>query len=621
MQGEREVKKDEKSKDTLSSLSKGQRNVLACDIRADILSACLHNGGHLSSNLGAVELTIALLSHFDYRKNDILFDVGHQSYTYKILTGRRIDNIRRTGGIAPFNLREESPYDRYSNGHAGDCLGTAIGMAEAKLQKGDDSYTIAFIGDASAENGLSLEAFDYLARRKDLKNLIVLINDNGMAISKNNGPISAKFSKLRNSRFYFRTSNAFGKAMAKHQWSWKVFLWLRDLKDHLKRLFLQPTIFESAGLKYIGPYDGQDFDSLDLAFEKAAVLSKKEPVVLHILTHKGFGYGPSENDEEGSYHGVGKDFDTKASILPKLPDFAALKGDILYQKMKEDKKMQIISPAMELNSGLGKAFKAYPDRSFDCGIAEENALLLASGMALKGMHPVVDIYSTFLQRSYDEIIENISRQHISVLFLVDRAGLVGEDGSSHQGIYDVAFSKTVPHSHVYMPYCASQIRELMNFSFEEEGPTFLRFSKGVPAMVEKELPLLGDNSYTVLSKRNPKRLVLAIGRYGYEVEAALNPERYSRVMLVNLLPGDKILEEIGLLSYEDIILYDPYSTIDGTASFLSEYLVKHGYKGKFNCFAFPRKFVPFGQISDLLKQEKLDPISVLERLEKENAHD
>ena len=614
--------KDIKNQATLASLSKEQLNVLASDIRADILSVCLHNGGHLSSNLGVVELTISLLRHFDYRKNDILFDVGHQSYTYKILTGRNISNIRKTGGTAPFNLREESPYDRYSNGHAGDCLGTAIGMAEAKKQNGDDSFTIAVIGDASMENGMSMEALDYLSKRQDLKNLIVILNDNGMAISKNNGRISHQMMKLRNSRFYFRTSNYLGRTMSKHRITWKIFLGLRGLKDHMKRFFIQSTVFEDLGLKYVGPYDGQDFDSLDLAFEKATVLSKKAPLILHILTHKGFGYAPAQNDEKGVYHGVSSDFDSEASTFPRIPDFATIKGDALLRQMEKDPAIEVISPAMELNSGLGNIFRKYPERSFDVGIAEENALLMASGLAIQGKHPVVDIYSTFLQRSYDELIENVIRQHISVLFLVDRAGLVGEDGSSHQGIYDVGFIKTVPGSKIYFPYTENQIQTLIDFDFKRPGGTFIRFPKGKPVYLSEEPKLEGNNSYTVMNLRPENgTYVLAIGPYGYELLSSLGSSRLNKIMLVDLLPEENVLENLGIFSAQRLYLYDPYSTLDGTASYLSEVLLKHGFKGEFISYAFERKLVPFGQIKDLLKKESLDPLSVAEKIEKECPHD
>lgn len=598
----------------LKNFSKDQLRVLASDIRADILSVCLSNGGHLSSNLGVVELTISMLRNFSPDENDILFDVGHQSYTYKILTGRDITSIRKTNGIAPFNLREESSFDRYSNGHSGDCISTAIGMAISKnADRLDKSYTIAFVGDASIENGISYEALDYLSAHKDIHNLIIVLNDNGMAISKNRGPISSKFSHLRNSRFYFRTSSRLGRKMEKHKLSWKLFLKMRALKDHLKGMVISPTVFESLGLKYIGPYDGHDFDSLDLAFEKARVLSSHQPVLLHIQTKKGFGYPLASKDESGNFHGVKKDFDEPDSRPNQ--QFTAIKESLLYGPMKKDERIYVITPAMEKGSGLEKLFKEFPKRCIDTGISEEHALVLASGLALKGKIPILDIYSTFLQRCYDELLENISRNHVPLLLLIERCGLVGEDGSSHHGIYDVSMVKSIPYRRVLMPFDVNSIQYCFEeYQKQKEGPFFIRFPKGNP--VFNVPPYEIKDGILFFTNHQNKKLYLGISCLGYELLRKLD-DSFDKAMLIDLLLDDKALDKINFNHYEEVVLYDGYSTYDGSSSHLSDYLLRRNFKGRFVAFAFDRDFVTFGNNADLLKMTQMDVESVFHRITEE----
>ncbi len=607
------MKEEKKDFHALGKMSKEELRVLSSDIRADILSACLSNGGHLSSNLGAVELTLSLLKNLPPDENDILFDVGHQAYCYKMMTGRDIKEIRKTDGVSPFNLREESPYDVYSNGHAGDCLSTAIGIAKAKLLSQDESYTIAFVGDASIENGISYEALDFLASHKELKRLIVILNDNGMAISKNNGPLSKKFNHLRNSRFYFRTSSKLGRKMEKHKWTWKMFLKMRSIKDHLKGFLLSSTLFEALGLKYIGPYDGHDFSSLDLGFEKAKFLAAKQPVILHFLTRKGYGYPQAMKDEKGDFHGVGKNFDQKTYDEKNLT-FTSLKQSLIYGPMKQDEKIIILTPAMEKGSGLELLFEDFPSRCIDTGISEEHALVMASGLAIKGYKPILDIYATFLQRDYDEIIENVSRNHIPLLFFVERAGIVGEDGSSHQGIYDVGMVKNIPGRKVWMPFDANSLQLLLlDYEKNPSGPTFIRFPKGNP--VFHVPPYTLEHGVCFFNRAKNKKLFIGISCMGYELLTLLD-ETYDKMIMVDLLMEEEDLDFLDLTQYETIYFYDGYQTRDGTECHLECYLLSHHFKGQFVPFAFERKFIRFGQIDDILKSEGMDVSSVYEKIRK-----
>ncbi len=596
-------KKEADNKSFLASLSDEQLKVLASDIRADILSAVNVNGGHLSSNLGTVELTMALLRAFDPLEDDILFDVGHQTYAYKILTNRKLTKLRRFGGEPPFSDRFSSPYDKYLNGHAATSISVGLGMDIAKRLENKKGYTISIIGDSSVSSGLSMEALNLLSTMKDSK-LIVVINDNGMSIGKDIGFMARKFQKFRNSRFYFRTSNALGRAMSKSKPTWKLFLHLRNLKDKIKHLFIKQTVFEAIGLKYIGPFDGHDFMHLDLAFRKAKSIAENSSVIVHIITKKGFGYPEAALDKSGDYHGVAPYFAEPASVIPKK-DFVFLKSEELENLMEKDEKVYIISPAMEKGSRLEVIFNKYPNRTIDVGIAEENAVSLASGLALKGLKPVVDIYSSFMQRSYDEIAQDIAREKVSALFLVERAGLAGGDGSSHHGIYDVAMVRSIPYSKVYMPFDAKTNHDLFEkVAFQNDVPVFIRYTK------EKVIDSEGGDyqlDYVKYQDSNAPSLVIGIGSNGYKLALKfMSDNSVDLTMLVNLLPNDEILDKINLLKYQKIFVYDSYGIKEGTCSVISDYLLKRKYRGEFVPYAFDNDFVTFGEDELILKSLSLD---------------
>lgn len=586
---------EQEEKKPLSSLTEEELKVLSSDIRSTILSVCSHNGGHLSSNLGMVETTISLFRNFNFPTDTIVFDVGHQTYAYKILSGRDITYIRKTGGISPFSMREESPYDSYDSGHAGDALSIAYGIAKSKQLKGDNSYTIALIGDGSITNGLTFEALNLLSAEKSLQHLIVILNDNGMAISQQVGYLRKKSNKLRTSRFYFRTSNLLGQKMSKRKLTWKIFLKMREAKDVMKRLFIEPTLFETIGLKYVGPYDGHDFQSLDLAFQKAKAVSGKAPVVLHLFTHKGYGYTPAMKDEEGKYHGVNPGF-TETKVPDNSLTLNKIKNIYLSQRMQNDAKSYIITPAMEIGSGLTEIFRQYPSRCIDVGIAEENAVSYAAGLALGGLHPIVDIYSTFMQRSYDEIFEDCQRNRCNITFLVERCGLVGEDGASHQGLYDVAMLHSIPHTRCYMPFDESSGKYILEHMTRDDGAVFIRFTKDpISASVSYE----NHENHFVLERNHSKDLVISIGPKGAALLESL-PDSFDRIVLIDLLPSPQVLDTLSMLSYRSIYFYDPYGIYAGTASVLSSYLVSSRFQGEFVPYCFKREFVPFGQCDDLM---------------------
>lgn len=600
--------------ETLALLTADQERVLASDLRNDILTNAEIYGGHLSSNLGSVELTIGLLRHFDPYKDDILFDVGHQTYAYKLLTGRTLKGLRQYKGTNPFSDPDSSPADKFRNGHASTAISVAYGMALSKSLNGDETATLAVVGDASIVSGLSMEALGLLASEKKTR-LIIVLNDNGMSIGKDVSFLGKQFQKIRNSLFYFRSSNFLGRWMARHKWSWKLFLKLRDLKDTIRRLTIAPTIFETMGLKYIGPFDGHDFESLDLAFRKAKTLSKQGPVVVHIVTKKGYGYGPAMQDEKGIFHGVPKRFDEERPLEEN--SFTNLKAKLLLSKMEEDKKAFLITPAMVYGSHLEEIFERFPERTLDVGICEENAVTMASGLALKGHRPIVDIYSTFLQRSYDQVMEDIARERIATLFLVERAGLVGEDGESHQGLYDVAFLKSIPDVRIYLPYDERSLHRIFEGRyFDQNLPTFLRLPKDLP----QSIPVTEDEALFVdfAKKGTSADLLLATGPNGARLITLAGELNCDKALLLDLVPGEEKWLSL-LSSYRRVFFYDSYSTAQGTAESLGNAIAHFGLPIECRSFSFSRKFVTHGDRASLYRENSLLPEQVLETIRKELA--
>ncbi len=592
---------------TLANLSNKELKVLSSELRNQILDACLTYGGHLSSNLGSVELTIGLVRAFDPYENDILFDVGHQTYAYKILTGRNLNNHRNVSGEAPLSDPEESEADPYLNGHAGTAISTAYGMAKVKETKGDNSYTIAVVGDSSVVNGMSMEALSLLGS-ENIKNLIIVINDNGMSIGKDVSFFGKQFKKLRNSRLYFRTSSWLGRKMSKHKWSWRLFLRLRGFKDKIKHVFVKPTFFETMGLKYIGPYDGHDLESLDLAFEKAKSVAGNGPVVVHIITKKGYGYDRAMNDEEGRYHGVkGMEADPDENQT----DFDRVKAQYLESYLGKDESAYVICPAMVLSSGLQSVYDKYPERAIDCGIAEENAVTMAGGIALQGGYPIVDIYSTFLQRSYDQVFEDISREKVPSLFYIERAGLVGQDGASHHGLYDVSFLKTIPGARILQPYDRQ--------SFEKMSSDVLEEKKGfVSIRLSTDNFLDGENSYysgepiTYISAKDSDVLVLSVGVKGFELAQKCAQNDVSSAVLTSLLPSEEELEASISENVKLVVFYDAYSTIEGSSRIIENYCLKHSIE--FVSYSFDVDFYTFGKVEDLYRMYSMDVDSIYQEI-------
>lgn len=565
-------------------------------LRNKIIDVVSKNGGHLSSNLGIIELTVSLIKYFDPFKDDIIFDVGHQTYAFKILTGRNIESIRKLDGIAPFSSREECLADRIDNGHSSTSLSIALGMALAKKLKGDDSYTIAVIGDGSISNGLAFEALNQIALQKNLK-LIIILNDNEMSISKNSGSFAKTLSKIRTSGFYLKNVVSFKKINEHKSLRW-IYICLRSTKNFFKKIFVVPNLFSSLGIDYNGPFDGNSFKSIANALTFAKNL--KNPIVLHFKTKKGLGYSYAQEDEQGYWHGIGPfDIKTGEKINPNVPHMTDIVAEKVYEILQKDQKAVLICSAMVWGAHLSKCFKDFKERTIDVGIAEEHSITFASGLALKGYHPIVSIYSTFLQRGYDEILHDVARQKLGILFLVERAGLVGADGSSHQGIYDNAFLKTIPNTCIYHPENVSKMKNLLdnyqNF-FENKFPTFIRIS-------HEKL----EDFPEVIENYKSKKLLITYGQEGNKL-AKLIENKYDIYMASKIHP--LYIDKDRVLSKKMIIIYDCYGVKSGFAEEVLIKLNELGYSGEIKVYALPDEFISSGTISELLKKYNLDADSV-----------
>lgn len=458
----------------VKALTPAECQALAAAMRQRIVSVVSQTGGHLAPSLGTVELSIALGQVFDFPKDKLIWDVGHQSYAWKILTGRnaQMETLRCFGGLRGFPSPEESPYDAFVGGHAGVALSAALGMAAARDLAGSDEHVIAVVGDASLTNGISLEALN--AIRHTAKRLILVINDNGMSISKNVGAFSRMLARRLSGVRYNRIRAAAKVAGHKLRLGW---LWhgLHRLKAVIKPLLLRhrSAIFEDLGLRYMGPIDGHDLDALTNALSAAAEATS--PVVLHIATIKGKGFAPAEHSPS-KWHGVSP-WATQQKVSP-LPTWSTVMGETVLQLAKENPTLCAITAAMRDGTGLSSFFNALPERAYDVGICEGHAVAFAAGLAAKGMHPVVALYSSFAQRSIDNMMHEVCLQSLPVTLCLDRAGIVGADGPTHHGLYDIAMLRALPNLEIYAPCTQADMKHWLAYAQQRKGPTVLRYPRG-----------------------------------------------------------------------------------------------------------------------------------------------
>ena len=461
----------------LLCLSDGDRIQLCAEIREFLISSVSKTGGHLAGNLGAVELTVAIETVFNTAKDRLVFDVGHQSYVHKMLTGRQADfaHLRQYGGISGFPKPGESNTDAFVAGHASSSVSIALGMAKARTMLGENYDVIALIGDGAVTGGMAYEGLNNAAVSREP--MVIILNDNEMSIGKNVGGMSRHLSRLRSSENYLVAKRWYRKIIKKMPAGNSIYGFTSRIKNRVKRFLLPATIFESMGFTYLGPADGHDLPGLIALL--AAAKEMREPVLVHVLTKKGYGYSFAEEDP-AKFHGIGKfDPETGKKLGSKVRTFSDSFGDTMVDLARNDPRVCAITAAMPGGTGLLGLMKQYPERLFDVGIAEEHAVSMAGGLAKQGMIPVVALYSTFLQRGYDQIMQDVAMLHLHVVFAVDRAGLVGDDGPTHHGVFDVGFLRQMPGMLLLNPVSLAEQQDMLRWAVEEyNGPVAIRYPRG-----------------------------------------------------------------------------------------------------------------------------------------------
>ncbi len=533
-----------KSPSDVKKLNFDELCALSTELRENIIDSVSRNGGHLASNLGVVELTLALYSMFDIPNDKIVFDVGHQAYAHKMLSGRLglFEHLRSDGGVSGFTKRSESVCDPFGSGHSGNALSAAAGIASANKLDGKDDYTIAVIGDGGFTNGMTYEALNNCAD-KDLK-LIIILNDNEMAISPNVGSINNVFNRLRVSSGYFRSKNRFVNFFSKIPLvGTPIVNFTRHIKNGIKRVFVKDNFFETLGYDYIGPVDGNDLKKLMTVLAQAKI--SKRPCVVHAYTKKGKGYALAE-EKPSSYHSVGK-FDIKNGFAPngREKTFSYNVGKSIASLAENDKKIYAVTAAMTAGTGLSDFASRFPERFDDVGIAEEHAVTFCAGLASAGYKPVFAVYSTFLQRAYDQLIEDAAIQKLRLTLLIDRAGLVADDGVTHHGIYDVSMLNSIKGTLVCSVDTISEIEKCLAECVAYDGVSALRYQKGGECEYDRSR-FTDKGTLAFADFGSPDKVIITYGRLTAEAYKAAEKLGDTRLIkLIRLKPLDLVsLEEL-----------------------------------------------------------------------------
>lgn len=591
---------EEFSKVNLKSMSNSELSDLANSIRKYIIEKCAINGGHLASNLGVVELTIAIHKAFNLDQDKLLFDVGHQCYTHKILTGRSLDNLRKENGVDGFIKRKESIYDHFEAGHSSTTISAAMGMALKRDLNNENYEIISLIGDSSIANGLAMEALNNL---NDFHHkIIIIINDNDMSISQPVGALHNMFQSIRLSSKYLKSKEKYRNFMHKNKFLEKIYEFTRVLKNSFKNFVLKNNLFEMFGCRYIGNVDGYDFKEMEEAFNKAKKL--KQSVVIHVSTIKGKGYKLSEYGNVSSWHSV-KPFDiTSGKVLNSLKEneetWSHIYEELLDQELNKNKQAILINPSTLVGSELSPLFKKYKTQTFDVGIAEEHALMFGAGYGLTSSKAYISIYSTFLQRAYDQLNHDVSRMNIPLTLLIDRAGLVGSDGETHQGIFDESLLMSLPNFVITMAKDKAEAKALFNLSKKINHPFAIRIPSGTTLKDNSEINIT-FGKWIIEKESNINNLALI--SFGPKIKSLLEKFKDNEITIINAIfqkPFDlDILNK--LLNYKNIIVYDPYAIKDGFSYHLLAKLNELNYQGKVTICAIESSFIDKGTI---LEQEK-----------------
>jgi 1-deoxy-D-xylulose-5-phosphate synthase len=585
----------------------GQLPQLAHDLREYILKSVAKTGGHLSSNLGTVELSLALHYVLNTPEDRIIWDVGHQSYAHKILTGRRegMANLRKFNGISGFPRRSESEYDAFGTAHSSTSISAALGMAVAAKTKGEDRTVVAVIGDGSMSAGMAFEAMNNAGVRKDVP-LIVILNDNEMSISPAVGALNRYFAKLISSSAYAVTKRGLDRVLS---YAPPLREFAKRLEGHAKGMVGPATIFEEFGFDYYGPIDGHDIHALVATLENINKLAKTEgPQFLHIVTKKGKGYDRAEADPI-AYHGPSP-FDVEIGIQPSKPSkqtFTQVFGNWLCDMAAADERLIGITPAMREGSGLVEFERRFPTRYHDVGIAEQHAVTFAAGIACEGLKPVVAIYSTFLQRGYDQLVHDVALQNLPVVFAIDRAGMVGADGATHAGAFDIAYLRCLPNMLVMTPANARECRDMLTTGFAFDGPSAIRYPRGSgegpDAGTALEAIAIGKGQLERSIQGKPAKRIAFIC-FGPMLYTAMEVAEAIDATVVNMRfvkPLDEELLKSIASSHDGIVLVEDSCVMGGAGSACLEYLAEQDISVSALQIGLPDQFTEHGDIPSLME--------------------
>lgn len=598
--------------DDVRQLDDNQLTELAEELRAFLIQSVGQTGGHLASGLGTVELTIALHYVFNTPHDKLVWDVGHQSYPHKILTGRReqMNTLRQQDGLAGFPKRSESPYDTFGVGHSSTSISAALGMAIAAQHSDNeddaDKKVVAVIGDGAMTAGMAFEALNHAGSLD--ANVLVVLNDNEMSISPNVGGLSNYLARILSGKLYLTAREGSKKVLSQIPNMWEL---AKRVEEHAKGMVIPGTLFEELGFNYIGPIDGHDMDTLVKTLQN--LKSLKGPQFLHIVTKKGKGFAPAE-ENPCAFHGVGSyDPDTGEAISggssakKSSPTYTQVFGNWICDMAAQDKKLMAITPAMREGSGMVAFSEQYPEQYFDVGIAEQHAVTLAAGMACDGLKPVVAIYSTFLQRAYDQLIHDVAIQNLPVMFAIDRAGLVGADGPTHAGSFDYSYLRCIPNMVVMAPADENECRQMLSTGYQHNGPSAVRyprgFGPGVQPTQDFDTLLLGKADVRLSGKR------VAILAFGSMVTPAIAAGEALGATVVNMRfikPLDETLVLEMAEQHDMLVTVEENAVAGGAGSGINECLAAHGVTIPVHNLGLPDRFVEHGEHATLLSQCGLD---------------
>ena len=608
----------------LKKLSIEEKETLAIEIRKYILEIVSKNGGHLASNLGVVELTIALHSVFNFPEDKIVWDVGHQTYVHKILTGRKetLKTLRKLNGIAGFPKTNESKYDNFNTGHSGTSISAALGMARARDLKNERNSVLAVIGDGAMTGGMALEALNDVGYSKT--KMTIILNDNEMSISKNIGGLNMLLSKLRTKKTYTKSNISMKKIINKVPVIGKPTVKvIQRLKRSIKQLIIPKMFFEDIGFTYLGPVDGHNIQEL----ENILRLSKQidNPVIIHVLTKKGKGYSIAEENPDKFHATAPFNIETGKAGKEKKKDYSKVFGDKLVELARENEKIVAITASMKDGTGLTKFSKEFPKRFFDIGIAEQHALGLAAGMAIEGTIPVVPIYSSFYQRGYDQVIHDIAIQNLPVIMCVDRAGIVGADGETHQGLLDMAFFRLVPNLTIMAPKDFKELEEMLEFAIKLNKPVIIRYPRG--GEEDYKFQESTNSEYTKIEEGRAEILkegkdisIIAIGKMvsrAMKIAEELEKENINTDVINArfLKPLDIKTIKNSIAKTKKVITIEDGTIINGLATAIKELIIDENLRDiKLECFAYPDKFIQHGSVQELEEIYDLDEKSIITKI-------